>query len=1308
MKIEKKFKNITHGWMGKVNSKNIAKKVYRLISKPKKNIKHPVQFSGSNWLENEELPVALFFGFNTWKQDIFSRFFPEYKCAFISKNIKWSIIVKDFLNRLEGKGVSKLVIFNWGAQELPKDLQRWLTKQKSFDIEFRSVEDGFLRSIGTGLLHTRPMSICSDASSIYFNAHQESDLEKILNEYDFENNKELLKRAENAIELIKAGRLTKYYDITPNSKVNTFKRTTKYSILIVGQVEDDASIQYGKSSIKLNTKLVLAASKEHPGADIYFKPHPDYLSKNREEKSNIKALKNKCVILPENTKLSEVIDKVDHIYTITSLVGLEALIKGKKVTTFGAPFYSNWGLTEDRVIINRRNKKRSLVELIAATYFIYPKYFHPNCDLETNFEDIVSFSLVEVLKYENILQFNKDSIYNEIKPFISNLSTPLKVIEYLASTKQATEANSKELFTIIDQNLELKDYPQISFLLIKTSNFDQLIEYTNRCLSVLKSNLSAINSELLHAFFYSLSITLRNTNGRVINDIPCLSDYFLSRIFQDKKLISSLTLYISCCSMNLHYQQIEKLLALFYREQDIAPFQLHESMQDYIERQLSFKPTIGFYDKILNIIHSKSSRSERNYQARFRIAKSVFSLYEKSLYQAYPDDSALNDIFLLLKNKNIDEAELILSKIIEADNTQNIEKILSLKTRFAHWLFVANTFIKYRRLETIEPIVIQLIKIEDSEKTALLDLLYTKAKRDYINLDLKLAQYSAVFIDNNKIQTLKARYLREQGKFEQSLVLYQEQHNMPGTIARKDSLQQEIDKIQFSIKASDIINSVPQPSIPKGIVFIASQTCFNSLAMITPSLVELKRKGYSIVNLTQGIINIDSTGLSCVDKLSGAIPLDLTKAKTVNDLHNNWIINWDKKEVISDGINYYQGFYERLSTFIRKYHVDLKEPYIYDLFIDQLLRADICLSVCNEIYNDPVKRHQLNVTFMTSNSHVTPYSIFRDYALAKKSPHMGFINCNVAYEAYFSNLGSKFSNTMCVSDMTLYPTIRAPFMARREQFEPWYAKNKFNAQYQEQANNLIKVNRVGSENNQKELSLIEKIIEKKKQGIKIICAFGKVPVDLNVPFDGGPAHQDMADWINHTVEVCNGNNDILLLVKPHPHELKPQIALDLVDGFNDLITHDVEDNIWLLGHKDINGHALAPYLDLALLYNGSTSLELTAQGIPVVMTSYFGRYDYPVDLHYPESREEYAQYILSKDYKAPDQVVREKAAYLMCYMGTDEISILNQYTKRQLTNDRIGIPTWNTKKIEKLLSEGDPSMRLIADRVTEKFENKLC
>ena len=61
------------------------------------------------------------------------------------------------------------------------------------------------------------------------------------------------------------------------------------------------------------------------------------------------------------------------------------------------------------------------------------------------------------------------------------------------------------------------------------------------------------------------------------------------------------------------------------------------------------------------------------------------------------------------------------------------------------------------------------------------------------------------------------------------------------------------------------------------------------------------------------------------------------------------------------------------------------------------------------------------------------------------------------------------------------------------------------------------------------------------------------------------------------------DKDIILLVKPHPHELRPEIALDLIEGFNELITEDVGDNVMLLGHKDINGHALAPYLDLPQL-----------------------------------------------------------------------------------------------------------------------------
>ena len=100
---------------------------------------------------------------------------------------------------------------------------------------------------------------------------------------------------------------------------------------------------------------------------------------------------------------------------------------------------------------------------------------------------------------------------------------------------------------------------------------------------------------------------------------------------------------------------------------------------------------------------------------------------------------------------------------------------------------------------------------------------------------------------------------------------------------------------------------------------------------------------------------------------------------------------------------------------------------------------------------------------------------------------------------------------------------------------------------------------------------------------------------------------------------------------------------------------------------------------------------------------YFGRYDYPVDLLYPKSRKSYEQFIESLDYPEPGPVTKKKAAFLICYMGTEEISISNQYSTRPITNDKIGMPKWNKQKVRGLLDHGDEKMTLIANRVVEKF-----
>jgi capsular polysaccharide export protein len=73
------------------------------------------------------------------------------------------------------------------------------------------------------------------------------------------------------------------------------------------------------------------------------------------------------------------LDHVDEVWTMTSLLGFEALIRGVKVVTFGAPFYAGWGLTEDRGDVPpRRRATVSLESLAHATLIDYPRYFDPH------------------------------------------------------------------------------------------------------------------------------------------------------------------------------------------------------------------------------------------------------------------------------------------------------------------------------------------------------------------------------------------------------------------------------------------------------------------------------------------------------------------------------------------------------------------------------------------------------------------------------------------------------------------------------------------------------------------------------------------------------------------------------------------------------------------------------------------------------------------------------------------------------------------------------------------------------------------
>jgi capsular polysaccharide export protein len=325
----------------------------------------PFELFGSNWLDGEAAkPLAILWGFNPWKRDFVARYLPEYRIAYARGRTPWSV-QKRALDQLTG-----LTFVVWGMCE--HDSVREYAEQHG--IPLYRMEDGFIRSTDLGSKHTVPLSLVLDKSGIYFDASRPSDLESLLNTYDFEQNPGLLDSATSLLKLVRSLRVSKYNLASLRSPATVLGPKLKHRVLVIGQVEGDASIRYGLADGWTNDKLIELARGENPGAEIIYRPHPDVAHGFRTDSSILEKLEKLCRIITGDFVLGDLFKEVDHVYTITSLGGFEALMHGVKVTVVGAPFYAGWGLTDDRTAVPGRVRKLSLEQLFCAAYLLYPRY----------------------------------------------------------------------------------------------------------------------------------------------------------------------------------------------------------------------------------------------------------------------------------------------------------------------------------------------------------------------------------------------------------------------------------------------------------------------------------------------------------------------------------------------------------------------------------------------------------------------------------------------------------------------------------------------------------------------------------------------------------------------------------------------------------------------------------------------------------------------------------------------------------------------------------------------------------------------
>ncbi len=231
------------------------------------------------------------------------------------------------------------------------------------------LEDGFLRSVGLGADLVRPLSWVIDRQGIYYDATRVSDLESQLQ--DICPDDALLTRAAALRARIVAAGLTKY-----NVGGVTWHRPQQALrvVLVAGQVESDASIQYGAPGVRTNMGLLQATREANPDAWLVYKPHPDVLARLRKAGKGEDEARRHCDEVLGDVPMGELLAAVDEVHVLTSLAGFEALLRGKKVVCHGQPFYAGWGLTEDVVLQPRRTRRLTLDELVAGALILYPTY----------------------------------------------------------------------------------------------------------------------------------------------------------------------------------------------------------------------------------------------------------------------------------------------------------------------------------------------------------------------------------------------------------------------------------------------------------------------------------------------------------------------------------------------------------------------------------------------------------------------------------------------------------------------------------------------------------------------------------------------------------------------------------------------------------------------------------------------------------------------------------------------------------------------------------------------------------------------
>ncbi|MGG6893837.1 capsular biosynthesis protein [Rhizobium sp. BR 315] len=278
-------------------------------------------------------------------------------------------------------------VVSWGGRAPAKTAARIARFRQ---LRHWHLEDGFLRSMGLGKAGAVPLSIVIDDLGLPVDAGRPSRLERLI-----EGTEEAGDLGRTIREQIVLNKLSKYNHL-PHQPPR-IERTAKRRILLVDQVVGDVSVGRALGSPASFERMLTEGLAS--GAQCLIRTHPDVMAGLRKGYLTDDASKGDAILLDDEVSVASILDVVDEVWTVSSQFGFDALLRGIPVRCYAAPFYAGWGVTEDHfgvytkaTLAGRRTKRRTVDQIAAAAFSLYPTYRDP-----ADWQEIDVFRAIELI-----------------------------------------------------------------------------------------------------------------------------------------------------------------------------------------------------------------------------------------------------------------------------------------------------------------------------------------------------------------------------------------------------------------------------------------------------------------------------------------------------------------------------------------------------------------------------------------------------------------------------------------------------------------------------------------------------------------------------------------------------------------------------------------------------------------------------------------------------------------------------------------------------------------------------------------------